>query len=163
MKTRQLSKLALSVLVLSGALQSGFSVAGTAQTSVLVSGTVVASCTTDPSVSLDMGTIAAGEVATASTSINVSCTTASAEWTLKAAETFSPFQIGINTDYYAVIFSDAEKTKVVNTTEGLQGSGTQAKSIFVSVGRSAAPFMATLSPISDTGAFNTTLPLVLSF
>jgi hypothetical protein len=165
MKSIKIKQIVIASTLALGLSTVNASFAGTADTTITVSGTVVASCSVDPSISLDMGSnIQAGTIASGNADVGVTCTTSSASWLLKSGGGASPFTLGANNDYYAIAFSDPDGANVITTSLGVNGAGTSTAKVYVKVGRSTGPFdAAMLGPIQDTGTFTTSVPLVLAF
>jgi hypothetical protein len=139
------------------------SMANTANSNLLISGVVVASCSIDSEFSVDMGSnIQAGELALSQVNIPVSCSSPTS-WALRSYG--SPaFTLGNHSDYYVTLFIDPERIHSITDNVGyISGMGNSAATVYIKVGRTVGPYEGVSLPIEDTGTFNVPITLFLSF
>ena len=125
---------------------------------------VLSVCSVDSLIDANIGAnLIAGTVVMGQVSIPVTCSQPNDEWSLKASGLGISFSMGAHADYYVTFFADSARTQMINTTSGINGIGSQNKTLYFAIGRSASAYNPSMTPILDTGSFSVPVPFVLSF
>jgi hypothetical protein len=125
---------------------------------------VLSACSVDSLIDANIGgNLIAGTVVMGQVSMPVTCGQSGDEWTLKASGLGISFSMGYHTDYYVTFFADSARTQMINPTSGISGVGSQNKTLYFMIGRSASAYNPSMTPILDTGSFSVPVPFVLSF